>query len=118
MGRTTEAKRPWGRWERFTANEKTTVKLMYIKKGGRLSYQYHLHRAEFWKVVSGKVKVTLNGRTKILEAGDTSGAPLKAKHRIEGLKDSIILEIAHGDYNENDIVRLQDDYNRKINNKK
>src|SRR5208283_4401650 len=96
MGKTIFDKRPWGSFERFTLNERTTVKLLYIKKGRRLSYQYHDKRSEFWKVVKGRIRVTLGKRNIVLAEGDTIKIPLKTKHRIEGLKDSTVLEIAHG----------------------
>ncbi len=104
--------RPWGHFERFTLNEQSTVKLIYLNKGHRLSYQYHDHRSEFWRVVKGKIKITLNGKAKILSEGDTTLITKKMKHRMEGLKDSIILEIARGHFNEKDNVRLLDDYSR------
>ena len=105
-------KRPWGRQEQFTLNERTTVKLLYVKAGRRLSYQYHDKRSEFWRVVKGKVKVTLNGRNKILSDDGMVWLPQGAKHRAEGIEDSVILEIDYGHFDENDIVRLDDDYNR------
>jgi hypothetical protein len=33
-----------------------------------------------------------------------------AIHRITGIEDSIILEISFGEFNEKDIVRLDDDF--------
>lgn len=108
-------KRPWGKFEKFTQNEKTTVKLLYIKKGRRLSYQFHNHRSEFWKVVVGKIRVVLNKRKIILSEGRSIKIPIKALHRIEGLEDAVVLEIAYGKFDENDIVRVEDDYHRVAN---
>ena len=104
--------KPWGRFEQFALNEETTVKLLYVKKGHRLSYQYHLLRSEFWKVVSGKIEVVLDGTRKALKAGDSISVPCRAKNRIEGVEDSVVLEIAYGRFDENDIVRVDDDYGR------
>lgn len=112
MGAHKTVEKPWGKFEQFTHNEETTVKLLYVRKGHRLSYQYHLLRSEFWKVVSGKVQVVLNGRKKMLRTGDSVPVPLKAKHRIEGITDSVVLEIAYGKFDESDIVRCDDDYGR------
>lgn len=104
--------KPWGSFRQFTLNEKSTVKLLYINKGKRLSYQYHLHRDEFWKVIRGKIAVTLDGRNVVLEEDGTIEIPKTAKHRIEGLEDSVVLEIATGKFDEDDIVRIEDDYGR------
>ena len=40
--------RPWGSFERFTLNEPSTVKLIYVRPGDRLSLQRHEHRDELW----------------------------------------------------------------------
>lgn len=105
-------KRPWGRFERFTLNELSTVKLIYLKSGQRLSLQYHLRRSEFWRVIMGQIKVTLNENTTVLSSGESIEIPVKTKHRMAGIEDSIILEISRGEFDENDIIRIDDDYTR------
>src|SRR5208337_98750 len=90
--------RPWGRFEKFTHNEKCTIKLLYVKKGKRNSYQYHNGRSEFWKIVSGRVLVTLNGKNIYLRAGGEVKIPVRAKHRVKALEDSIVLEITFGKF--------------------
>ena len=57
MGKYKE-KRPWGGLEQFTLNEKTTVKILTVKAGKRLSLQYHHNRKEFWKFLAGPSKTT------------------------------------------------------------
>ena len=106
-------KRPWGRFEQFAANEKCSVKLLYAKKGRRNSYQRHKSRSEFWHVVYGHVAVTLNGRKIRLAAGGEVTIPAGAKHRFFGVTDAVILEMIHGRFDEKDVIRLQDDFNRK-----
>lgn len=104
--------RPWGSFELFTLNEKSTVKLVNVSSGKRLSLQYHSMRSEFWKVVVGKIEVMLNSTKIILKKGETITIPVGAIHRITGIEDSTILEISFGEFNENDIVRLEDDFGR------
>lgn len=108
--------RPWGKWELFAANEKCTVKLLYIEKGKRNSYQYHKHRAERWFVVSGNALVTLDGKEMRVGEGSEIVIPAKAKHRLTGISDVIVLEVIRGQWDENDIVRLQDDFKRGKSN--
>jgi len=107
--------RPWGHFERFTLNEKCTVKLVYLDGDKRLSLQYHNNRAEFWKVVKGPVKVQLGKDTiKVLQTGESITIPAKTIHRLIGISDAaIILEISTGEFDESDIVRLVDDYKRE-----
>src|SRR5881409_2049502 len=103
--------RPWGRFERFTLNERSTIKLVYLDGDKRLSLQYHDKRSEFWKVVKGPVKVQLDKDTKTLQEGESITIPRKTIHRLIGAGiDATILEISTGEFEEDDIVRLEDDY--------
>lgn len=104
--------RPWGSYELFVTNANCTVKLLHVRAEERLSYQYHKNRSEFWRVVSGRVLITLDGKEMILNTGDSVSIPVGVKHRLRGIENSSILEIAFGKFDENDIVRLEDDYNR------
>lgn len=112
-------KRPWGHFERFTLNEKCTVKLVYLDSDKRLSLQYHNNRSEFWKVIKGPVKVQIGNNkdtitTKLLHTGESITIPAKTVHRLigDGSNNAIILEISTGEFDESDIVRLEDDYKR------
>jgi mannose-6-phosphate isomerase-like protein (cupin superfamily) len=105
--------RPWGRFEKFHENKSCTVKLIYVNANSRLSLQYHKKRSEFWKVIKGTAVVEIDKKTIVLREGETTTIPRQAKHRVLALKsDCIILEIAYGRFDENDIVRIEDDYQR------
>ena len=105
--------RPWGRFEKFHENKSCTVKLIYVNANSRLSLQYHKKRSEFWKVIKGTAMVEINEKRIVLGEGDTITIPRQAKHRVLALKsECIILEISYGRFDENDIVRLEDDYQR------
>ncbi len=55
----------------------------------------------------------LGEETKVLETGESITIPKKVTHRLIGAGvDALILEISIGDFDENDIVRLEDDYKR------
>ena len=105
--------RPWGKFEKFHENKSCTVKLIYVNANSRLSLQYHKKRSEFWKVIKGTAMVEIDERTVTLQEGETITIPRQTKHRVLALEnDCIILEIAYGKFDENDIVRLEDDYHR------
>jgi mannose-6-phosphate isomerase-like protein (cupin superfamily) len=105
--------RPWGKFEKFNENKPCTVKLIYVNANSRLSLQYHNKRSEFWKVMKGTAMVELDDRTKILTEGETISIPRKAKHRVSALEsECVILEIAYGKFKEDDIVRIEDNYDR------
>ena len=107
--------RPWGRF--FVLNEEHTYKLKRIEvdPGGRLSYQYHYKRSEAWTIVEGVGTITLDGDEKEYNPGETILIPQGAKHRIEnkGSQKVVFIEVQTGTYfGEDDIVRIEDDYNR------
>ena len=108
-------KRPWGCF--FVIHDEPTYKLKRIEvnPGGRLSYQYHNKRSEAWTIVCGSGYITIDDVEKKISKGDTIIIPQGAKHRIEnkGLEKLIFIEVQTGSYfGEDDIVRVEDDYNR------
>jgi mannose-6-phosphate isomerase len=107
-------KRPWGRFEKFHENQLCTVKLIYVNPNSRLSLQYHNKRSEFWKIVSGTAHMQIDDKYLILKEGQTVEIPQGARHRVEAKETKcIILEISYGPFDEDDIVRLEDDYERR-----
>ena len=107
-------KRPWGQFEQFTLNEKTTVKIITVKPKKRLSLQTHKNREEFWYFLDNPAKVTIGNKSYKVKAGDSVKIKKEQAHRVEGLKKTArFLEIAFGNFNETDIERLEDDFGRK-----
>ena len=106
--------RPWGKFERFTQNEKTTVKIITVKPNEKLSLQYHKQRSEFWRILSGKGNVTVGEKITKAKKEDEFYIPVGVKHTMEGENEGIVcLEIAFGYSDENDVVRLEDKYGRQ-----
>ncbi len=106
-------KSPWGINDRFTLNEKSTVKILTIKPHQAPSVQYHFKRSEFWRILEGKAKVTLGKKTISAKPGDEFKIKKKQIHSIEALSKPVkLLEISLGTFDEKDIVRLKDKYGR------
>jgi mannose-6-phosphate isomerase len=108
-------RRPWGTFTVLDEGKNYKVKRIEVLPRKRLSYQKHARRAEHWMVVAGQAKVTLNDEEIILGVGETVDIPVGAAHRVENPQDEalVFIEIQRGDYlGEDDIVRLQDDFNR------
>jgi len=105
--------RPWGGFKQFTLNEKSTVKILTIKSGQAFSLQYHKNRKEFWHVLEGSCIVTVGNKDIKAIKGDEFTIEEGTHHRIEATEDTSVLEVAFGDFNESDIVRLEDKYGRK-----
>jgi mannose-6-phosphate isomerase-like protein (cupin superfamily) len=105
--------RPWGRFEKFHENKMSTVKLIYITPNHRLSLQYHTHRNEFWRIIGGTAEVEIDGQIFNVKEGDDISIGSKSQHRIKALSNGCtVLEISYGHFDESDIVRIEDDFNR------
>lgn len=110
-----ESQRPWGDYEILKNTDLCKVKMINVNVGQRLSYQYHKRRDEFWVIVNGVAKVTINDEEFELKKGEEISVQRKTKHRVENIGDSLLsfVEVQTGEYfGEDDIVRLEDDYNR------
>ena len=107
--------RPWGSYEVLDASGCHKVKRITVRPGGELSLQKHRHRAEHWIVINGKATVTLGGRVTAVRTGESVHVPLGAVHRLanHGVEPLILIEVQTGTYlGEDDIIRLEDRYNR------
>ena len=105
--------RPWGNFRQFTSNSQSTVKVILVKAGESFSLQYHNKRREFWKILSGTPEVTIGESTVSAKKDDEFDIPPKTNHRVSSaLADTEILEIAFGDFDEGDIIRIEDKYGR------
>ena len=109
--------------ENLKIGAKLSPKILIVKPNSKLSWQYHNRRAEIWKVFKGEVGISRSfddnqNPTIKLVKGDQIKLKKGERHRLIGLDDfAVIAEIwEHIDLenpsNENDIIRLSDDYGR------
>ncbi len=87
-----------------------------VKPGEKLSLQKHLHRAEHWVVVKGAAEVTINDHVRIIHENESVHIPIGSVHRLAnpGKIPIELIEVQVGSYlGEDDIVRLDDIYQRK-----
>jgi mannose-1-phosphate guanylyltransferase/mannose-6-phosphate isomerase len=107
--------RPWGAWTSLLSAPSYQIKLIEVKPGARLSLQKHHHRAEHWIVVSGTAVVTRDDERVEVHANESIFLPVGCVHRLEncGKVPLQLIEVQVGEYlGEDDIVRLQDDWDR------
>ena len=109
--------------ETLKISDKLSPKILIVKPGSKLSWQYHHRRAEIWKVYKGEVGISKsddNNEKPVIRIQEGDQVKLKnlERHRLIGLKEyAVLAEIwQHTDPNnpsdENDIIRLSDDYGR------
>ncbi|MBW3083853.1 Alginate biosynthesis protein AlgA [Austwickia sp. TVS 96-490-7B] len=107
--------RPWGDFRSFCQNEQVTVKVITVRPGQRLSLQKHGQRAEMWTVLDdAPMQITVDDRTWEASQGELIWVPQGAVHRMAntGDREARILEVGFGHFDEDDIERLEDDYQR------
>lgn len=109
--------------DKLKISGKLSPKILIVEPGKRLSWQYHHRRAEIWRVIEGPVGVITSetdeqGPLKTYEAGDQITLQQGERHRLVGLDNwGVLAEIwrhtdARNPSDEDDIVRVEDDFGR------
>lgn len=109
--------------EELSISGKLSPKILIVGPGKRLSWQYHHRRAEIWKLIGGVASVITSDTDEEkdnvqLKIGDIIQLKQGERHRLIGLDGwGIVAEIwrhtdAENPSNEDDIVRVQDDFGR------
>jgi mannose-1-phosphate guanylyltransferase/mannose-6-phosphate isomerase len=108
-----KVERPWGSFKQYVHNSDVTVSLMLVKPDQRLSLQSHTGRAELWIVLDEGAVVHVGDSVFHPKAGDEIWIPARTKHRLgsDG-RDVRVLEVAFGNWQQEDITRYDDDYHR------
>ena len=106
--------RPWGFYENIFEEHSYKLKRLVVRPHQRLSLQYHYKRCEHWVVVQGHGKIILGEDTLHAYPGKYFYIPTKVNHRIMASEEGLtIIEVQVGDEcTEEDIVRIEDDYDR------
>ena len=108
-----EEERPWGKFVKFTENEPSTVKIITVNPGEAFSLQYHRHRDELWIALSGEGSIEIGGQKFEVLPGKHYLVKKNTEHRVTGGKTPVIfLEVSMGEFDEGDIVRIEDRYGR------
>lgn len=108
--------RPWGFYDAINEGQNFKVKRISVNPGASLSLQKHSHRSEHWVVVKGVAEVLCGDKTEILRANSSLYIPAGQIHRLSnpGIDILEIIEVQTGEYlEEDDIVRLDDNYGRE-----
>ena len=122
--------RPWGSFEtlftyhaispleRSVAQDElnvSQVKRISVKPQQKLSLQFHNHRAEHWVVIQGEIVAQVGDDFHVLHRNQSIYIPTHVKHRIINNSNTVaeLIEVQIGSsVDEDDIVRLEDDYGR------
>lgn len=104
--------RPWGGYAIVKKTKTHWIKKLFVHRNARLSLQSHLYRDEVWFVLKGKVIAQVGKHQTALGPNQFLFIPRKKKHRLIGVTNACVVEIAFGMVLERDIIRYEDDYGR------
>ena len=105
--------KPWGSYEVLLDEPNYKVKRIVVDAYQRFSLQYHKHREEHWVIVGGSGTVEIKGREFLAIMRSHWVILRKERHRATaGPNGLVFIETQTGICDEDDIVRLEDDYDR------
>jgi len=107
--------KPWGHEIIWAHTPKYVGKILHIKKGHRLSRQYHQVKEETLRVLVGKMALEVGPvetiTTLTMTPGDTFHVVPHTIHRMIAIDDTDVLEVSTSELD--DVVRLEDSYGRQ-----
>ena len=107
--------KPWGYELLFAHTPQYAGKVIFVRKGHRLSLQYHEKKDETMYIYQGKALVEIEGSdgrlaSSIVQPGQPIRIPPGTKHRLKAIEDTTFFEVSTPELE--DVVRLEDDYGR------
>ncbi|MBI4161006.1 MAG: cupin domain-containing protein [Acidobacteria bacterium] len=106
--------KPWGEEEIFAETPRYVGKILHVRKGARLSLQYHERKEESGYLLSGRMRLLLGEPGRLedreLEPGACFHIPPRTVHRFIAVEDCRIVEVSTPEVD--DVVRLEDDFDR------
>jgi mannose-1-phosphate guanylyltransferase/mannose-6-phosphate isomerase len=112
--------RPWGSFQQYAHNRECTVSLMTVRPGERLSLQSHTARAELWIIIDSGAVVQVGEEERSCQAGEEIWIRANERHRLScrGEQPVRVLEVAFGNWQQDDITRYADDFQRPAHGEK
>jgi mannose-1-phosphate guanylyltransferase/mannose-6-phosphate isomerase len=107
--------RPWGYFDSIDFGTGFQVKRICVNPKAKLSLQKHFKRSEHWVIIKGVARITCGNKVFKLKENQSTYIPRGEIHRLEnyGNKTLEIIEVQTGAYlGEDDIIRLEDNYQR------
>ncbi|MGQ0793436.1 MAG: cupin domain-containing protein [Deltaproteobacteria bacterium] len=107
--------KPWGYEIWWAITDKYVGKILHIRKGHCLSFQYHHVKDETFYLKSGSMLVEIeeaeqNRKTITVKPGDAVRITPLTRHRLTALEDCEVFEVSTPEVE--DVVRLEDRYGR------
>lgn len=114
MGKTPQqpkiVEKPWGREVWYAHTDRYAGKVLEVSQGHLLSLQKHQVKHETLYLLSGRIRLTLDGEVLDWLPGTAIAIAPGTVHRMEAIVDSVLLEVSTPELD--DVVRLEDRYGR------
>ncbi len=110
-----KTEKPWGFELLFARTPEYVGKVIFVRKGHRLSLQYHREKDESLYIYQGKALIEIEGSDgqlvqSVAQAGYSLRIPPGTKHRVKAIEDTTLFEVSTPELE--DVERLEDDYGR------
>jgi len=110
-----KTEKPWGFELLFAHTPKYAGKVILVRKGHRLSLQYHKKKDETLYIYEGEALLEIEGSdgrmtSKVVQPGQCIRVPPRTRHRLEAIEDTTFFEVSTPELE--DVVRVEDDYGR------
>lgn len=108
--------KPWGYELLWARTDRYVGKVLFIRKGHKLSFQYHRMKDETIYLQSGEMLLTVQAEgavapiTRAMKPGECCHIPPGVRHRMEAVEDCRVFEVSTTELD--DVVRLEDAYGR------
>lgn len=104
--------RPWGSFHNLAKGGNWHIKIIQIEAAKRLSLQSHEKREEQMMLLDGDASLQLDDVVMTMAPGVIYKIDVGMKHRLSSDNGGKVIEIAYGNFDEQDIVRFEDDFGR------
>ena len=110
-----KTEKPWGYELLFAHTPKYAGKVIFVKKGHRLSLQYHEKKDETLYIYEGRalLDIEVNGEhivSREVQPGVSIPVTPFTRHRLKAIEDTVFFEVSTPELD--DVVRVADDYGR------
>ncbi len=107
--------KPWGHEIIWARTDRYVGKILHVRAGESLSYQYHRMKDETVRILSGRLRLEVadgDGPRQQVELAPGDGWHITPgmRHRMTALEDTDVLEVSTPELD--DVVRLEDRYGR------
>ncbi len=113
---TRRVEKPWGHEDIWAITDRYLGKILSIRRGHRLSLQFHRQKDESIYVLRGRLRLILEDEAGELQAEELGPGEARRilpgrKHRFEAIEETDLVEVSTAEID--DVVRLSDDYGRE-----